>query len=305
VAYFWSVLGNNYTPVNDGWVSVSKFYQISAPDSCVFPQKIGARYVRTIPFILASKLDDVGFTTLNTFLILVNVLTGLGIFLVLNKIFPDKTLLSSVSSVLIMYFPYDGTMFWIGAFGVNLGYLLSIYALYFFICSVEDSSRAKFWVALFLMVASIRTYPGYLPVQALVLSLYLFFDKKISWRRWWTQAGLFFLIWTIGLVQFAENAISGRGREGNVADFALNGVLNGFSHAIRHLFVDAWITLLDLNFAFWGRGLVIILAAFVAFYSIYRLVDPATKTIDKDSSTSYKKRFFDVSCGIHLIAISS
>lgn len=287
VGYFWTVLGKNYTPVNDGWASVSIFDFSASRGTIRFPNWSDARAVRSIPFILASQFKGDGFIPINLLLVTINIFTGLGIFLVISRFFPNKVLFCAIASLFIMYFPYDGTMFWLGAFGVNLGYLLCIYALYFFICSIEDHSKTTFWVSVLLLLASGRTYPGYLPVQVLVLFLYLI-SIKDSWKTWWPKAGLFVAIWGVGFINFALHVSSGHGRESKVVNFELSEVLKGFGHAFKQLYVGMHAKLFEVHLAQLEPMVVVVtLLVAVAFYGIGRtMVGESDRVTD---GKEYKK----------------
>lgn len=245
VGYFWYVLGENYTPVNDGWVSVTA-YDHNLSMNKKFMSCLQPRGLRGIPHLLAINFEGDGFVTIRAFLATINIFTGIGMFLVLNRFFPKKTLFSIITSLLIMYFPYGDTMFWLGAFGVNLGYLLCIYSTYYFICSIEDSSNLKFWVAIFLLFLSGRTYPGYLIAQALVIFIFIF-SKKKSWKTFWLKSLLFSITWGLGLLQFAYNVVSGNGREGKVTNFEWAEVLKGFGKAFKNLYINAPVELFKIN----------------------------------------------------------
>lgn len=284
IGYFWSVLGKNYTPVNDGWVNVSSFNTPDSRDKIRFPKWSNARAVRGIPFILAAKFEGNGFTPINLFLVTINIFTGLGIFLVLDRFFPQKVLFTSISSLLIMFYPYDGTMFWLGAFGVNLGYLLCIYSLYYVIRSIDDFSNYKFWVAILLLLASGRTYPGYLPFQLLVFILYLFLIKG-SWKAWWPKAALFIAVWGVGFVNFALNASSGHGREGKVVNFELSEVLKGFGHAFQQLYVGVHAKLWEIQPAqLEPMAIVVVLLVAGALYAFARttVTESSILTVGKE-----------------------
>lgn len=149
--YLWYVLGINYTPVHDGWVSVStydgadsakKMYNIFIN---VFLLVDNNRWFRNIPYALVSQMPG------RTILYAIYVMTGLGLYLVISKYLNGKMLLSVLASLFIIIYPYDGTLFWLGALGVNLGFLLCIYSLLFFILSVEKRSAIYLFFSLVIL----------------------------------------------------------------------------------------------------------------------------------------------------------
>jgi len=133
MGFLWSHLGSNYTPVNDGWfpatlydTTIPRHDDTQAFDDCLNKQReielsdrdgnnLFFRIIRRIPYILSGLSGSDGFLILNSMLFSFGVLTGFGIFLVLLCFFPTKPLFSLVTSLLIMYFPIGGTLFWLGA----------------------------------------------------------------------------------------------------------------------------------------------------------------------------------------------
>jgi|CXWL01.1.fsa_nt_gi hypothetical protein len=271
LGYLWSILGLNYTPVSDGWVNVSVYDRPDAINKMkniiygLFSVTENKRWVRNVPFALASRLPGEGFITISSMLFVINVVSGFGLFLVINRLIPGKDFLAALSSLFIVFYPYDGTLFWHGAFGVNLGFALCIYSIFFFICAIEKKSTIHFMLCLLTLFLSGKTYPGYLPLQLLIFFISLLRNRS-NYVTWWPKAIAFLVVYLIGFFSFAGNIISGTGRETRVLNLDISKVISGFFYATKHiyfLFANEFFSIDHFNlFGF----VSIALAAMSAFY---------------------------------------
>ena len=265
VAYLWSYLGFDYTPVNDGWVGVVNFDgQQDRAGPLELADLSNERMVRSVPFRIWGKAGSNDFSVLIAQLMLVNVFTGLGLYLIISR-FVSNRLYCAAASLLMMYYPFDGTMFWIGAFGVNFGFVLAIYSLVLLFRSIETRSIALYLPGLALLLASGRTYPGYLPLLASVLVLFLWIRRQ-EWRTWLGKAIVYWAVFFALLASFAKNAVTGSGREGSVAEFDVAGVLDGFAFAFQHAYVESVRRLFEVEVV---SGGVVVAAIGVAAVLVY------------------------------------
>lgn len=280
--YLWSILGIEYTPVNDAWVSTyyAEFFQTKEN------WFQNPRVFRMIPFWIASELSGEGFLTINVFLLTINLLTSVTIYQIINKVFNANAVFSAASALLIMYFPYDGTMFWLGAFGVNLGFLFALLSLYYFVSSVRSDSWFLLVISSLFLLASFRTYPGYIPFLLVITSLFLLFEKE-RWRRWWTKALVFVSAWLISFVLLLSDITSASSRESKVADFSPLEVLHGFYHAFKHLYWGVLSKLISGVGGLEGLSLILILVVTVFFFYLIRGERELPNTV-KLGETFYK-----------------
>ena len=283
MGFLWSHLGSNYTPVNDGWfpatlydTTIPRHDDTQAFDDCLNKQReielsdrdgdnLFSRIIRRIPYILSGLSGSDGFLILNSMLFSFGVLTGFGIFLVLLCFFPTKPLFSLVTSLLIMYFPIGGTLFWLGAMGVNLGYLLCVYSTLFFFLSLQNNSMRTFAISLILLIACHRTYQGYIPLQAVVCGLYLLMNWR-GWREWVVRSSVYVGVSVLGIIPSLLNLTQGSGREGRVADFSLVNIFDGFLVAFMNLFVFSFVELFsEINPAFFSIALIAVIGFLVMY----------------------------------------
>lgn len=240
VASFWVELGQNYTPVNDGWVCALRFDNpnIILDQYCTQT----GRVLNTIPYWLLSKMPGEGFYTISLMLAVINIFIGTGLYLVLARLMPKQIFFCAVSSLLITYYPLDGTMFWIGAIGVSLGYLFSIFSIHYFFRAIDNSSNTELLIACFLLICSGNSYSGYLLMLGLMICVAMYSRRK-TWETWWPKATFFVFLYIVILLQFATNLKHGSGRESNVADLNFDGVISGFKFAFQQLYYKNYIGL--------------------------------------------------------------
>lgn len=239
--YFWSILGSSYTPVNDAWASIYwvEFFETKSN------WYENPRLFRMVPFWTATLFSDEGFLTINVFLFLINFFTSITTFLLLKRVFHSSLLFSAVAALFITYFPYDGTMFWLGAFGVNLGLLFALLAIYCFVHAVQEKSWAIFIISCLVLTASFRTYPGYIPFLLAVIAIFFLIERR-SWRNWWPKACMFLGAWVINFSIIISEMSSEKARESKLVDLSITDVLRGVYHAFYHLYVGIFEKLVSI-----------------------------------------------------------
>ncbi|SDY98771.1 hypothetical protein [Tindallia californiensis] len=270
--YFWHILGPNYTPLNDGWVMLTNLenggFSLDWFVKNIFSYGGDPRIFRRTPYVIAGLLNGNNILVLKSILFSVVLMQVWGVYLVIDKFFPDNKLFSSVASLLTMYYPYDGTMFWLGAFGVNIGFCLGVFSIFFFIRSTAKESKLQFIISIILLYISCRTYSGYLPGFAAVVFIYIIIQRS-EWKKWWMKAVIYFTTLLAHIWMYISRALSGTGREGAVADTNLESLGEGFLNALYIVYVDWILELLRISNFKTEYFLIILCIIGMYFYFIY------------------------------------
>ena len=306
LTYLWSILGPNYTPVNDAWVQLTNLEVGHFSVRWFFEKALwadGDRVFQAIPYVFANIFGGDTLKILNVQLLFINLLTAVGIFFVLLQFFQKKYLFCTIASLLVMYYPGDGTMFWLGAFGVNLGLLFCVYSLLFFFRALEFRTYLPLALSLLLLFASCRSYSGQIPFLISVLLVYLLL-KRSDWKLWWWKAGIYFFVSAYFLASYAANALSGRGREGATASFDVSSIFTGFMYAVKNLYIGTLKNIYTIEYDHIAIVLVIIVFGFFLFYIIDKNNTRASSVHAGERGDSFQKYLTVLAIVSLLIAIA-
>lgn len=234
ITSFWIRTGLNMYPLDDGWVSSSfgnpKF------DIAHF-LLTNSRELRNLPFILANAIDPNNFRAINAILIGINVLTFLGLFRICRYLLPGRIVAAFMAASLAMMFPNDHTMFWLGAFGVNLSYLLLVWSTVAAFAAIEGKRPWLHLASLVLLFCGIKTYPGYIFLPLVLVSGFLFMHGGArAYLRGFARHILpQWLIFVVALVPTVRGMMRGSGREGHVASMDIGQVFAGYREMFANL----------------------------------------------------------------------
>ena len=85
-------------------------------------------------------MDDEGFVGLKTIMLSLSIASATGVYLLAATIFHTKRVFAVLCALTYFFFSIDGTLFWLGAFGVNISMCAMIYSLYFFKAALVKGS---------------------------------------------------------------------------------------------------------------------------------------------------------------------
>lgn len=234
---FWIQTGLDMYPINDGWVSAGQKSDFSW-SNLLFTQK---RELRKLPYLISQALEKDGFIILNCILIAIDIGAALCLyavfFFLLERRVPDALL----ATALALLFPNDPTMFWLGAFGVNISYLLLLGATALTCAGIGRRRHGLFLLGLLLLFLGVRTYPGFVALP-LFLTAYLSVRDQAarSDGRWWRYPAAQALVVALALAPTVWGALKGHGREASVASFDPGLVLEGYRRMASNL-VYGWL----------------------------------------------------------------
>ena len=241
-----------YTPTSDGWVFSVQYENIISHSSFIdilnrlFSIQ-DSRSFRLLPFLIQKYSGIEGFLLLNTILFILYVATICGIY----KIFSIYTsnYLSIFLALVFGLFPFDGTLFFSGAFGVNISLFAVVWSFYLIISySNYSGSIFKFISGLILIFVANKSYPGHIPLYFLCISLHFIVKIYIYKETWHRQLKLYatlFIIYFISLLPFIYEIMQGSGRSSVVADVDIFSALFGLVYALKTSLVDATVSALD------------------------------------------------------------
>jgi hypothetical protein len=128
-------------------------------------------------------------------------------------------------------------MFWLGAFGVNLSYLLLVWGTVVALAAIDRQRPWLHALGLVLLFCGIRTYPGYIFMPLIVVSGFLYMRHGAAgYLRGFTRHILpQWLTFAVALAPTVQGMVQGRGREGRVAHFDVQDVVAGYREMFANL----------------------------------------------------------------------
>jgi hypothetical protein len=227
MALLWGVPGLDMYPLDDGWVSFSSGrLDFNWPDFFLG----NSRELRYVPYLIARTLESDGFRTINIILIGLDLSIFVGLFAVFHVLLDRRRVPAFVAAGLAMLFPGDHTMFWLGAFGVNVSYALLVWATYFGLVAIDRNSLARQACGLVLFYCGIRTYSGYVFLPLVFVGYYVF--ATFGWRgllRGFARHSLpQLLVFSLAFAPTMIGLAAGSGREGHVASLELAPAFDGY-----------------------------------------------------------------------------
>lgn len=154
VGSFWFRVGLDIYPLDDGWTFLGPDAGRFAWDDFFFGLH---RVLRLVPYQFAAALEPDGFRLLNAQLIGLGALSMTGLFLLTRRLLGGRVLPAFLVAGLTILFPNDPTMFWLGAFGVNISYCLMVWASYVGVCAIDRRSLALALPGWAMLYAGART----------------------------------------------------------------------------------------------------------------------------------------------------
>ena len=232
VCGFWWHTGLDMYPLDDGWAGFAAPQHFSWTDF-LFSNR---RELRKVPFIIAQALEQDGFTTINTILIGIDILIWTGLFVVLYHVFRKRPLEAFIASALVMLFPNDPTMFWLGAFGVNSSYLLLLWSTAFSFLAIDRNKPSLHVPALLLFFFGVKTYAGFIALPPILVAYLLLRDRpQHPIRRLLKYLTPHALILAIAVAPVLFGAPSEGGRDSRVASFDPALALKGYGKMLENL----------------------------------------------------------------------
>lgn len=175
-AAFWLHPGLNMYPVGDGWQIYGAYDGDFSPGNLLFGFH---RDLRMLPYLIARAWEPGGFRLLNLQLILIDAGILLGLFCVSRRVLGGRGVAAFLVACLAMFFPRDPTMFWLGAFGVNLSLLLMLWSSHAAFRALDQRRIGWLLLSLALLYLGARTYPGFLFLPLLLVSYVLVHDAGV------------------------------------------------------------------------------------------------------------------------------
>lgn len=234
VSAFWLHTGLDMYPLDDGWAI------FASPQTGHFSWidflLSNRRQLRKLPYLAAMALERDGFVTINVILAGIDILTWLGLFVVLYHVFRKKRIEAFVASALIMLFPNDPTMFWLGAFGVNMSYLLVIWSIALACMAIDRNKPLLQLPALLLFFLGVKTYAGFVVLPPIILAYLLLRERPPCPIR--TLLRLLIPLAVIVAIAAAPVFLAEpiqRGRDSRVASLDPALILKGFGRMLENL----------------------------------------------------------------------
>lgn len=230
----WSGPGLDMYPLDDGWVSFSSNNLDFQWRDLFFGN---SRELRYVPYLIARALEDNGFTVINSILIALDLAVFAGLFAVFYLLLEKRSVPAFVAAGLVMLFPGDPTMFWLGAFGVNISFALLTWATYCNLRAIDRKSVGYQACALLLLYCGIRTYSGYVFLPLIFIPYYVFArcgrDGLLRGLVRYSLPQL--VIFSIALAPTLLGLAAGSGREGHVASLELSSAMAGYKTMFANL----------------------------------------------------------------------
>jgi hypothetical protein len=233
IACFWVHTGLDMYPLDDGWVGFSKKQGFDWMDFLAG----NSRELRILPYMIAQKVEAGGFVTINLILIAINALTLLGLFRICQLLFRGRLVPAFFAAGLAMLFPNDHTMFWLGAFGVNISYLALAWSAAISMNAIRANKPWRQVGAMALLFCGIRTYPGYVFLPLILVSAFLAMQGGWNaYRRGFVRHVLpQWIVVSVALAPTVIAASRGSGREGRVASLDPGMILDGYKAMAANL----------------------------------------------------------------------
>lgn len=233
-AAFWLRPGLGMYPVGDGW----QIYGAYDGDFSLHNLLFGFhRDLRMLPYLIARAWEPGGFRLLNLQLILIDAGILLGFFCVSLRLLGGSGIAAFLVACLAMLFPRDHTMFWLGAFGVNLSLLLMLWSCHAAFRAIDGRGIGWLLLSLALLYPGARTYPGFVFLPLLLVSYVLLRDTG---ARGYLRAfpKLILPQWLVLALAFAPTlaaAAYGGGYEARRADLDLVLVVRGYAAMFKNV----------------------------------------------------------------------
>ena len=250
-------LGYHYTPINDGWVQL---YVIERGGNTVedklnkiLSADIDSRFFRSIPYMIQGLFQDPNLIVLKLFMIVNFLMTFFGVYLLVGKLLTQRLHLQFLLSLIYMLFPFDGTAFWFGAFGVNLGLLFSVWSLYFIVVAIQKYSLSVLILGGAFGLVALLTYPGHIPIYFSILAV-VFFRCASNFKMTLIFGGLlgFILFW--GFVPLLAELFANEKRNANVASLDLRLIGKGYIQAFKTIFIRSPTEIAFVDFRYAAIG---------------------------------------------------
>lgn len=236
----WVRNGLRFYPLNDGWVSLSnqahfQFYRF------IFGSD---RDLRIVPFMIAKSFPDHVVQVLNIELILLDVTVFAGLYFLTRKVLRATLLESFFVASLSFLFPNDVTRYWLGAFGVHISWALMLWSTIFLVVGHKRKSSWRKVIGLIFLFCAARTYSGYIALPILAVA-FVAIDESCTishaWRNMVRTLSLPFLVLFLALAGTVVATLRGAGRSGQVADFQIKEIIQGFVVQAEYL-SGGWIS---------------------------------------------------------------
>jgi hypothetical protein len=304
VGIFWVRSGLNLYPINDGWAVYhhSKYYADFSFERLVLQSN---RNLRLLHYVIAHEWGPSGFHLLNLQLILIDAGILLGLFVLTRNLFGGHGVAAFLVACLAMFFPNDPTMFWLGAFGVNLSCLLMLWASNIAIAGIPRKSLLASLASALLIYAGARTYPGFVMLPPLVVGSYLLRERGIAGAL--KDAPRVVIPQAVALLAAVAPLLGaildGRGYESNRADLEPLLVARGYWSMLGHV---TWRWMDDVwAFSPWMwpyLGAILLLVCAVAWWLWKRDAEAAKTRAAMAGAGLDNLPLFVVACAVLMVA---
>ena len=271
---FLYILGSNYGPVNDAWVWVSLIDQgsvsVSKTISKIMNGDINSRLFRILPWLIYSEVNDPNFWTIKASMYLIFIFSFLGVFSLIKIFLQKQPLTCFLLSILFSLFPYDGTIMWMGASGVNLSFLFAVWSLRNISIGMKNKNSYLFALGLALGFISFLTYPGHIFLYLAILGICLLcFSKNIKHFIFATLSSI--LAISLAAIPIILELKNGESRNSAVVNIEGELIFDGFVNAFNTIFIKAPIDIIlpDIEFMLAGFTTSIFVTVII-FFSKYR-----------------------------------
>jgi hypothetical protein len=230
----WTVTGLDMYPLDDGWVMFSsKSLSLQWGDFFLG----NSRELRVVPYLVSRALEDDGFRVANLILIGLDLAIFVGLFAVFDRLLEGRSIAAFTAAGLAMLFPGDPTMFWLGAYGVNISYALLLWSTWFSLVAIDRGRWGYQLAGLALLYCGIRTYPGYifLPLVLVCFRVFVQAERGTFLRGLLRHCVPQLLVLALALAPTLIGMLGGAGREAHVASFDASLALAGYQSMLAHL----------------------------------------------------------------------
>ncbi len=300
--YLANILGINYSPINDAWPAyVATDQGRHTLDAYLYRIKtfgIQSRFFRYIPMLISSYVTYEGFLATKAFFFTLNLLTGLGVYLLASVFFPSKRLFAAICALFYYYHSFDGTLFWLGAPGANISLFAAVYSLYFFQRSLNELSYRRLIYACGFIFLGCLSYEGPIIIWSAFIGL-----LGILWIYNWKTRGLFFLIYIVcfilAIIPVVADTLNGTGRAVKVVDFQFETITSNFATMFGYLFVKTPISLATLNIKYLLGSTIIAALSFLTLRLLPR--NKSNELPNSETKISLSELMFLSAIGLGLI----
>lgn len=280
--------GFNIGPVNDGWIKLGG-YLADAPIYNIN----STRVFGGVPRDLGMLLGGGSFVGWQSFLFLFTVLRGVLFYEIVRRLFPQARAFALACGLVALFQPADAVDFWVDVTGVHMGLVTALAACLGALVYLQTGKRAALLAMLLFQLVTCLTYSAFLLFMvAFPVGVWLLrwaegrcADWRYLLRCCWFPAAY--------AVLQAVLVLTHSGHEGDVADFRLYRVLDGYGQESLIFLRNSAVWIADLHWTYLAWALpAVVLTWFGA------------RAAGAEQTPAHSRRYWLVLClGLLLLAV--